>query len=206
MAYDQEEGANPFAVYQKAKEDAYVNEVLREVETSLLRMPKVEDEPYVVWEARKRSYLTEVALVSAEPPMPEEVGPRTIIPVVVASPTAKLVSEQNGTGYGSPWTTGPRSSMLLAPVILGTMLVTVGKRVLLAVAYAGAQEVGQRLLYQATSDGIKRNLKMMFRTGRGPGRGRYVRPRPASGEMAGQDSDPYDNENDFAWFNPWTWF
>ncbi len=216
----QEPYTNPFTqflapdVRQVAEEGhrARVNEVERSVERSKRQMEYYSRpvatgvEGFVSIETPASYALQEVELVPPVMPKPEEIGPSTIVPRDIAQPTARLIGD-NGDGMGSPWTTGPRahSVVFIAPV-MGAMLVTMGKRVLLAIAYAGAQEVGQRLLYQATRDGIDRNVKAIFRTGKGHGRGRYVRPRPASGEMAGQDSDPYDNEDSFRWFNPWTWF
>lgn len=143
-----------------------------------------------------------VEVVQKLPPSPEELFATTIIPFELRNPTAELVGQEGG-GSGRPWTTAPQ---LLAPAVIGALLVTQGKQLLLAIAVSGVGELGAMYMRQITKAGLKRGTQVRFRTGKGEGRGRYVRPRPEGGEMAGNDADPYDNPDDFSWFQPWTWF
>lgn len=148
--------------------------------------------------------LKPVEVVVPVVPFPEDLFAATIIPITIAQPTVDLVSALN-TGSGVPWTTGP-SSMLIAPVAVGAMLVVIGRRVLIAMAM-GAAEAGIGQVFRTiTAEGKKRGVDIKFRTGKGEGRGRYLRPRGPGGEMAGQDADPYDNGDGFSIFEPWTWF
>ncbi len=160
-----------------------------------------------VWTSDPVVVLEPKVIVTPTPPLPEELFPVTLIPIELEAPTAKLTGLADGRlgGEGMPWTTGPPSLLLVAPVI-GALLISQGKKVLIAMALSGIEYAGMQLLNQVTLEGKRRGIRTEWRTGKGPGRGRYLRPRPESGEMAGNDSDPYDNPKEFSLFDPWTWF
>lgn len=184
---------------RKRKAERVKQQIKRAVEPSHSYFDDVSTDPVVVLEPK--------TIVIPTPPLPEELFPVTIIPIEIEAPTAKVVgiADDGWNGRGMPWTTGPRSMLLIAPV-MGALLIAQGKKVLIAVALTGIEYYGSQLLNQVTQEGKQRGIHAIWRTGKGEGRGRYVRPRPEGGEFAGQDADPYDNPKDFSWLEPWTWF
>lgn len=147
-----------------------------------------------------------VALQAVEaimPPrvIPQDLFPKTIVPLEVRAPTARLISDEFGTGSGMPWTTSPASLVLVAPVI-GTMLIYVGRQVAAQIAIAGVDE----LLLQAKKKYNMKNVRIRFQTGLSETKkGSVVRPRGSDGKIP-EGTDPYEDPDDTSWFKPWTWF
>lgn len=134
-------------------------------------------------------------------PPPEELYSRTIIPLEIRAPTAKLVSEQFGTGYGAPWSTAPPSIILAAPAI-GSLLVLIGRQVIAQMAIAGAEEWVGRVKKRYE----RRDVQFRFMTGGSEGgKGNIVRPRGEDGSIP-EGTDPYEDPDDFSIWKPWTWF
>ncbi len=132
---------------------------------------------------------------------PENLFPSTIIPLDVRAPTAKLVSEQNGTGRGMPWTTSP-PAFPLAGTAIGSLLVVMGRQVIAELAIAGTEEWlgGAKKRYN------ERGVQFRFMTGRTEAdKGSIVRPRGPGGAIP-EGTTPYEEPDDFSIWKPWTWF
>ncbi len=115
--------------------------------------------------------------------IPDTFLPVTIIPEAVAEPTAAW-----GSG-GIPFTYAPMSAVLVSAAV-GAMVLTVGRRLLLTMAMTGLEfGLQQVMLYQKGYPG----LNVRFHTGKGAGRGRYVRPRPEGGGFPDDDADPHQS-------------
>lgn len=83
---------------------------------------------------------------------------------------------------------------------VGSMLIMRGASIIAAFAYMA--EVG--FIAGSVKHELDRGYKVLKRTGRGHGRGRYVRLRGSSGAVPGDDADPYE-EDGSKWYNPFTW-
>jgi len=150
---------------------------------------------------------TIVALAPVElPPAfiapPLNMFPETIIPLDVRGPTASLVSSQNNTGRGMPWTAGP-PSMALAAAPLGALLVQVGRYVIAQIAIAGLED----LLGRAKKKYNRGDVQFRYRSGSSGelGTGNIVKPRGPDGSVP-EGTDPFENPDDFSLWRPWTWF
>lgn len=154
------------------------------------------------FEEEKLVALRAVEVVLPHKVLPDDLFPRTIIPLDVRAPTAGLTSEAFGTGAGMPWTTSPASLVVLAPVI-GTMLLYVGRQVAAQLAIAGVDE----LLIQAKKKYNMRNVRIRFQTGMSEfKKGSVIRPRGKDGSVP-EGQDPYeDPDGGGRWYKPWTWF
>ncbi len=137
----------------------------------------------------KKNVLPPVVLKAVEavvvPPaalIPETFIPYTIVPEGLSVPTAAL-----GDG-GIPWTYAPMSFVAL-PAILGALVVSYGRKLVIQMAMVGIEYAGQQILTQRGDPSVH----VRWHTGKGEGRGRYVRPRPADGSHGDDDADPHQN-------------
>lgn len=134
-----------------------------------------------------------------EPPRSQAIA--SIIPTVVEHPTATLVGGFNsGEGVGVPWSINP--SIMGLPFVkeaIGTLLVMIGSQVVAAMA---SRIAGTSVSGVAYTVG-RADVRLRVNTGKGAGRGRYVRPRGEGGELPDDDADPYEQPSD--WWEFWKW-
>lgn len=133
-------------------------------------------------------------------PPPENLFSRTIIPLEIRAPTAKLVSDDFGSGYGMPWTTSPVSLPFAAPAV-GALLVMIGRQVAAQMAIQG----GELAIDELKKRYNRRDIQFRMMTGQSEGgKGNIVRPRGEDGSIP-EGTDPYEDPDDFKWYKPWTW-
>lgn len=147
-------------------------------------------------------YFTSVEVATPVTASPTRIFPYTIVPLDVRAPTASFVgyNEPGAQGNGMPWTGAP-PDLAMAKTPIGTMLIQVGGEVIAQLAFVGAMEVADR---------AKKHMKHGVAV-RGYGgasenkRGATVQPRGKEGAVP-DDVDPYNDPDDWSWFQPWTWF
>ncbi len=124
-----------------------------------------------------------------------------LIPTPVEYPTAKLVGSVDvGPAREIPWTTNPVAVGLpFIGTILGTLVMMIGNQVVAALASKIGNVDMSGVQYTVSSPGVRIRLH----TGKGAGRGRYVRPRGEGGELSDDDADPYDQPSE--WYEFWKW-
>ncbi len=163
------------------------------------RIPVVSGSGYIVDKAFVA--LTPKIVVPPVKNLPHGIMPWTTIPLEVRAPTAKLVSDHNGTGFGMPWTTSPAAFPLIGGAAIGSMLVMLGRQVVAEMAIAGAED----WVNNAKKRYNQRGVQFRFLTGKSPlGKGNIVRPRGEDGKLP-EGTDPYEDPDDFTWWKPWTW-
>jgi len=129
---------------------------------------------------------------------PENIYPLTIVPLEISAPTAKLVSNDAGTGAGHPWSTAP-AAMAFAPAAIGSLLVMMGRQVIAEMAIAGATDLLSRTKKRYDRPGVQ----FRFLTGAGEAAyGAIVRPRGAGGSIP-EGTNPYEDPKDCRWWEPW---
>ncbi len=144
---------------------------------------------------------------------PEIAASYTVIPTVVAHPTATLVGGQGGMGSGQPFDIMPRNITVLPGLAaVGAILILVGTEVIVSIAVQSAGSLVDSLLYSIGGGPRARNAKVRFHTGKGFGRGQYLRirspgannPPPGGAIPNEQNTDPSEDSNS-KWYNPWDW-
>lgn len=141
-------------------------------------------------------------VVYIEPP-PVHLASYQVTPVATAQPTIAIVNTQ-------PWGIMPRSNRTLPALAgLGAILILVGTEVIVSIAVQGVQSLVDSLLYTISGN---RNVKVRFHTGKGFGRGQYLRIRapgehnePPGGAVPNeQNTDPAEDHNS-RWYEFWDW-
>ncbi len=134
-----------------------------------------------------------------EPPRTQAIA--SIIPTVVEFPTAKLVGNYNsGTSTGIPWSANPSAMGLpFVKEAIGTLMVMIGTQMVAAMA---SRIAGTSISGVEYTTG-RQDVRLRVNTGKGPGRGRYIRPRGEGGEFSDDDADPYEQPSD--WWEFWKW-
>ncbi len=135
-----------------------------------------------------------------KPPVvyPKSFLPETIVPQLVAHPTIPL-----GVG-GLPFTPYPATLVqLVSGAVLGSMIVTIGRRLILTMGMTGLEFLSGELSAMVRLAQKDAGVQVKFHTGKGYGRGKYVRIRPAGGGAGDDDADPYHDPDDGAWWQFW---
>ncbi len=160
--------------------------------------------------SKSKAYVDESTIIALQPvrvtaPVtvaPEGIMPKTIVPLDIRAPTARLTSDKYGGGEGFPWSITLASLPLIGGATVGSMLVLIGRQVAAEMAIAGAEEwvQGAKKRYN------RRGIQFRFMTGKSPaGTGNVVRPRGEDGSIP-EGTDPYEDPDDFTLWKPWTWF
>lgn len=162
-----------------------------------------EDEARVMGRQQAMEYALQPAPIINMPTIrPTEIVGTTIIPLEVAEPTVGLTGVF-GDGEGTPWT-AQLVSLTAAVQAIGQILISVAGELVLSLAVTKMEE---------GIDAVKKRrynefASVRFHTGKGFAKhGKAVGPRGAGGEVpSGNTPYPYDEQDGWSWFNPWTWF
>lgn len=152
-------------------------------------MPKEEDRVF----ALKQSVVIPPFVETAR-----ELTVYTQIPKSIEMPTAGFTNvafEQQQTG----WEISPMAFPAIGSVV-GAIMVMSAKNVLASIVVSEVENWRGRQSYNV----MGRDISVRVHTGRGAGRGRYMRIRGEGGELADDDADPYDQPSE--WWEFWKWF
>ncbi len=149
--------------------------------------------------------LPKVVLVAQKIIPPVQFPPRSqtlyaIVPDEVEFPTITLPLPELSDTRPAPWSIGPLGmSIPFLNDVVGTLMVMVGSKMVAALATKMTGSSVSGLEYTVGGN----NIRMRLHTGRGHGRGGYVRPRGEGGELPDDDADPYDQPSE--WWEFWKW-
>lgn len=157
-------------------------------------------------QAREATPVRVMKTVVAVPPVvlpPRSQGLYNLVPKATEYPTAKMVGNTNPVaGTGIPWSINPMAvGIPFVKEIIGTLFMMIATDVVAQFAskISGSDMMG--LSYNVKAG--RSMVRVRVDTGRGPGRGRYVRPRAEGGEQPDDDADPYEQPSE--WWEFWKW-
>lgn len=152
--------------------------------------------------ARKDKFvLSTVKATAAVVQTPRSQALYELVPTATEFPTAKLVGAVNPVlGTGIPWSSNPMAmGVPFFNDVIGTIMVMIGTRMVAAMA---AKVSGSDISGVEYTVG-QANVRLRHHTGRGAGRGAYVRPRAEGGASPDDDADPYEQPSE--WWEFWKW-
>ncbi len=146
------------------------------------------------------SYVVLAPKVIAKPieVSPDDIFQETIVPSLIAQPTARLMGREYNGGYGVPWTAGP-VSLASMPVALGSMIFEIGRSTAVTLGIGGESDLFSQVLVSYHRRGVSMRIHTGIGSARGgasrdPGEGRAVVPsgRPKPPNYPGGQRDTHD--------------
>lgn len=153
----------------------------------------------------RRQVLKPVFIPPPAQEMVREMAVYTDVPIELEYPTLQIQKMSTAAIISSVspiqqpgWEVMPVAFPFMGTV-LGAIVIQSAKTVLASIAVSEVENWAGRQSYNV----MGRNISVRVHTGRGAGRGNYMRLRGKGGEISDDDADPYDQPSE--WWEFWKW-